>query len=264
MPQPKTNRSGSLCINAGPFEARLAESADEILQAQQLRYQVLFVDGGGQPSAQKVSVGADIDQWDANASHIIVTDSRTPDNRVVGTLRLISNLDLPPDLLFYTEQYFDLDGLRAHYGHVAEFGRFCVDPDTRSGVVLGLIWKIAVALILDRKIDLMFGSASFPGVEVEEHRNVFAYLGENSLAPDRLALSAKEASHSLADFRATDSAGDNPLRELPPLIRGYLKIGGRCSPQAIVDPVFNTTIVCVYVESANFSKVSTALVPNMP
>jgi len=53
------------------------------------------------------------------------------------------------------------------------------------------------------------------------------------------------------------------LRDMPPLVRGYLKLGARCSDSAIVDPEFNTTFVCIYVDAANFANTTTLLAPKV-
>ena len=173
-------------ITAGRYEVRLARTSHEIRLAQQLRYQVMYAEKGGRPDLHKVKEKADIDEWDPQAFHIIVTDKRAETLKIVGTLRLVSNLCLAPDQAFYTEHAFDISGLREHYDSLLELGRFCIDPGGRNGVILMLIWKYAMAFIATNKIGVMFGCASFPGTDIEAHREVLTYLHDNNLASPAL------------------------------------------------------------------------------
>ena len=93
--------TGLLPITAGPYEVRLARTSHEIRLAQQLRYEVMYAEKGGRPDLHKVKEKADVDEWDPHAFHIIVTDRRSDALKVVGTLRLVSNLMLPPEQPFY-------------------------------------------------------------------------------------------------------------------------------------------------------------------
>jgi putative hemolysin len=248
-------------ITAGPFEARLAQNAAELRKAQELRYQVLFESAGGSPDKARTDLAADVDPRDEFASHIVVLNTQDGASEVVGTLRLVSSLDLAKGRSFYTEDYFDLSKLRSKYSHVLELGRFCVDPATRGGIVLGLIWKVASAYILQQKVDLMFGCASFPGADIQLHRKALTFLLENGLAPESLRVPAIVPHHTLEDLRLAEDEPRSALRDMPPLVRGYLKMGAKSNAHAIVDPEFNTTFVCIYVDAANFAVASTPLAP---
>ncbi len=269
-PSPSTGSDAPVpSIHGGPFEARFATTPQELEQAQRLRYQVLFKDSNGNPDPEKAASGVDVDEWDANADHIIVCDNRentASGGKVVGTLRIASNKKLAPQQLFYTEQAFDLSNLRKRYDHIVELGRFCISPSTRNGIVLGLIWKLASAYILQREVELMLGCASFPGADASLHTREFGFLLAHAIAPQELAMPPVVANQvslqQLIDSTQCGSADAiGELRDMPPLVRGYLKMGARCSDSAIIDPVFNTTFVCIYVDAANFANTTTLLAP---
>jgi L-ornithine Nalpha-acyltransferase len=247
-------------VTAGRYEARLANSPQEILQAQKLRYQVMYAEKGGRPDLHKIKNKADIDQWDDCAHHIIVVDTREVPSKVVGTLRLVSNLSLAENQQFYTEQAFNLSALRDHYTSMLELGRFCIDPDGRNGVILMLIWKFAMQFIVTNRIEVMFGCASFPGTDINQHRDVLSYLYKNNLAPEAL-LPIPVTDHvkigSLVD-QTVDF--DEATKGIPTLLRGYLKLGARTSDTAIIDPVFNTTFICIYVDAKSMMSENTTLV----
>jgi len=89
-------------LSAGKYEVRLARTAEEVAAAQKLRYRVMYEERGGRPSLDKVVASADVDEWDDRAFHIIVVDKTSPALRVMGTLRLVSNLQLERRQRFYT------------------------------------------------------------------------------------------------------------------------------------------------------------------
>jgi len=242
-------------LKAGPYEVRMARNSQEVQSAQALRYQVMYAEKGGRPDLQKVKAQADIDQWDELAHHIIVLDTREQkalgkSPRVVGTLRLTSNKTLTQGQRFYTEGAFDLTGLRTHYDYLLELGRFCIDPDGRNGVILMLIWKFAMEFIITEKVEVMFGCASFPGTDIHAHQAALSYLYQNNLAHSGLMPTPKVEHISLADIAVPDVDFEASTRGIPTLLRGYLKLGARVSDAAVIDPIFNTSFLCIYVDAA--------------
>ncbi|MEM7218585.1 MAG: GNAT family N-acyltransferase [Pseudomonadota bacterium] len=246
-PQRSIERVAEPELRAGPFVARLARDGNEVRQAQALRYRVLLRDSGGQPGDEADAVEADIDEWDDIASHIIVRDTRSDDGLVVGTLRLVSSRELRPGQSFYTEHAFDVSALRSRFDHLIELGRFCVDPETRNGIVLGLIWKLAAQLIIEREADALFGCASFAGADVNLHLDALAFLYRECMAPEELNVTPRIAHVRLSELNLPPAAGSE--RSVPTLVRGYLKLGARSSDAAIVDAQFNTTFVCLYADA---------------
>lgn len=247
-------------VVAGHYEARLANSPQEVLQAQKLRYQVMYAEKGGHPDLHKVKNKADIDQWDECAHHIVVVDNKVKPSKVVGTLRLVSNLSLAEGQSFYTEEAFDLSALRDHYPSMLELGRFCIDPSGRNGAILMLIWKYAMQFIVTNKVDVMFGCASFPGTNIDEHRDVLTYLSNNNLAPEELMPIPVIDHVKLADIATKEVDFDDATKGIPTLLRGYLKLGAKTSDTAIIDPVFNTTFICIYVDAKSMLSENTSLV----
>jgi L-ornithine Nalpha-acyltransferase len=247
-------------IVAGRYEVKLASSAREILLAQKLRYQVMYQEKGGRPDLVKAKMKADIDEWDASAQHIIVLDRKGKTLKVVGTLRLVSNLTLKEGQRFYTEAAFDLSKLRNHYPCMLELGRFCIDQTGRNGAILLLIWKFAMQFIVTNRIDVMLGCASFPGTDIQSHREVFTYLYNNNLAPEALMPEPIKDYVEIENILINDVDFDVAARDVPTLLRGYLKLGARTSSAAIIDPVFNTTFLCIYVDASSMISKNTTLV----
>jgi putative hemolysin len=190
------------------------------------------------------------DEWDDIAYHVVVLD-RDDNNRIVGTVRLVSGDALKPGQRFYTESAFDLSRLLNHYSATLELSRACVSSRGRGGAILMLIWKFTMQFIAQNKYEVLFGCASFAGTDYLRHVEILSYLYHKHLADPNLMPIPREEVNSVAieEFEETPGKGKD-RGQVPTLLRGYLKIGARISDHAIIDPVFNTTFVAIYVDAA--------------
>ena len=251
-------------VIAGNYEVAFARSTAEIEASQALRYRVLFKEGKGSVTPEMEALGREVDQWDEFAYHVIVTDTKK--NMVVGSIRLVSTEKLPRGQKTYTEQYFDLSGLREHFQHPLELSRACVSSGKRDGVVLLLIWKFTMQFINDSGFDVMFGCASFNSTEYQRHAPILHYLKEHNLAPEGLMPRAIVDSHIKIDdivFNKNNEKNNDLFGErlkVPTMLRGYLKLGAKVSDAAIIDPNFNTTFLCIYVDAAEMRATDHVLV----
>lgn len=263
-PQPiGQSASVKLSFQAGPYLVRLAETRADIEAAQALRYRVFYQENHGSPTPEMVAAGREIDEWDDNAYHIIVTNSKS-DNAVVGTLRLVSNQRLNPGQEFYTEKAFNVDKLRHHYEKILELSRYCIIPGGRSGTILMLIWKFAMKFIIDNQYQLMIGCASFHDMDISKHTDILTYLHKHNPAPPHLCPTPKVDNHACLDQVSLDADKvdwEVAKSAVPTLLRGYLKLGARISNCAIIDPVFNSVFVCIYVDAADMLRDNHTLVP---
>ncbi len=237
-------------VQAGRYEVRFARTAGEIRGAQALRYRTLYVENQGRVTADMLQSGREEDEWDPIAQHVIVLDRSKLERPVVGTLRLVSKHALAPTQSFYTEHAYDISNLRARYSRILELSRFCIDKDGRSGAILMLIWKYTMQFIVAQRYELMLGCASFPGADIERHRCILTYLYRNNLAPAELQ-SRPVAGQSVPIRELLDDAGEweEAKQAVPTLLRGYLKVGAKIADSAIIDPVFNTVFVGIYVDA---------------
>jgi len=237
-------------MSAGHYDVRLAQSVEEIHAAQNLRYEVLFKESGGQVSREMLNAEREEDEWDEVAYHVVVLD-RKNNNEIVGTVRLVSGDALKPGQRFYTESAFHLDGLLSHYSSTLELSRACVSPKGRGGAILMLIWKFTMQFIAENKYEVLFGCASFAGTDYLDHVEILSYLYHEHLASPELMPQPRENANSVAIKEFEQKPGKGKARgQVPTLLRGYLKIGARISEHAIIDPVFNTTFVAIYVDAA--------------
>lgn len=236
-------------MSAGRYDVRLARSEEEIHEAQKLRYEVLFKESGGRITREMLNTEREEDEWDQVAYHVVVLDTKNNDH-VVGTIRLVSSTALAESQPFYTEHAFDLSGLRNRYGKLLELSRACVSSNGRGGAILMLLWKFTMQFIEQNEYDILFGCASFKGTDYREHTEILSYLYEKHLATKALMPKPKPAVKSVAikEFSETPGKGKN-RGKVPTMLRGYLKIGAHISDHAIIDSVFNTTFVAIYVDT---------------
>jgi putative hemolysin len=230
----------------------LADSEREIDAAQALRYRVFYQNMGAQPSAEARNLERDFDAFDPICDHLLIIDRSAGAGtlKVVGTYRLMRAGRARAALGFYSASEFDLSRLRNYPGEHLELGRSCVDPDYRSRFVLQLLWKGISDYLIANDITLMFGCASFPGTNLDDMAHALSFLAHNHTASEAWRPVAHADRYVPMNLLAPDQIDQRrALREIPPLIKGYLRIGGVVGDGAVVDPEFNTIDVCLLVES---------------
>ena len=233
---------------------RLARTPRDLAAAQRLRYGVFVEELGGDGPLVDHVARLERDDFDDIFDHLLLIDpARDADalDDVVGVYRL-----LPGDRLgagrFYSEGEYDLTALRTSGRRLLELGRSCVHADYRGGAAMLLLWNGLADYVLERDIEVMFGVASFHGTDVGPLREQLAYLHAHHLAPTALRVTARAAG-----FQRMDLPGPvekkTALAAMPALIRAYLRLGGFVGEGAWVDTVFNTTDVCLVMDTMRMS-----------
>ena len=244
----------------GPFEElrannlglRLAESPAEVEAAQALRFKIFYDEMGARADAETAAAGRDADAFDAVADHLLVLDHDLGDGpaAVVGTYRLIRRAAAAKLGRFYSESEYDIAPLLAYPGEVMELGRSCVAAPYRTRGTLQLLWRGIAGYVYRYRIDLMFGCASLPGTDLDALAPQLTYLHANHLAPPALRPRALASRHVPMDRMPLGAAETRAaLNDLPPLIKGYLRLGGFVGDGAVIDAQFNTTDVCIVVKT---------------
>ena len=242
-----------VAIRTGNFELRLAESEAEIEAAQALRYRVFYEEMAAAPTAEMAAARRDFDAFDRHCDHLLVIDHRhgTSAAGVVGTYRLLRRSAAAGAGRFYSADEFDISPLLAHPGEILELGRSCVGPDHRSRAVAQLLWRGIADYVLYHNITLMFGCASLPDVDTSRLAIPLSYLYHAHLAPPELR--ARALPDRYVDMRMLPADGFDQkaaLDGLPPLIKGYLRIGAFVGDGAVVDRQFGTTDVLIVLPVA--------------
>jgi putative hemolysin len=240
-------------LRAGNLEVRLACSEAEIVASQELRYRVFYEEMTAHPTEQMAREKRDFDDFDPHCDHLLVFDhSRGDDPRdaVVGTYRLIRRIAANRHGGFYTADEYDISKIVALEGEILELGRSCVGRDHRNRPTMQIMWRGITAYVHHYDIQIMFGCASLPGTDIAAHAEPLSYLHHFHMAPEMYrtrALPDRYVSMDLIPAEKIDRR--KTLSGLPPLIKGYLRLGGFIGDGAVVDEQFNTTDVCVLVKT---------------
>jgi putative hemolysin len=239
-------------VAGGNLRIRLAEDAAEIRAAQALRYRVFYESMAARPTPEMAAARRDFDSFDDYCDHLLVFDAErgTGPEAVVGTYRVMRREGATRRGQFYTSDEYEIGRLTSYPGEILELGRSCVDPTYRSGATMQLLWRGIAEYVFYHNISIMFGCASLPGTDPQDLRMPLAYLYHHHLAPPALRARAVPERYVSMDLLAPDQFTIAEARQaLPPLIKGYLRLGGFVGDGAVVDPDFGTTDVCVVVKT---------------
>nr|WP_246232753.1 GNAT family N-acetyltransferase [Aurantimonas aggregata] len=234
----------------GQLEVRLARSPAEVKAAQQLRYRIFYEEMSAQPSKFQKMTRRDRDGFDRYCDHLLVIDqSRTGPitERIVGTYRLMRSDAAALAGGFYTAQEFDIGPMLArHKGkRFLELGRSCVLKEYRGKRTVELLWQGIWSYVLAHDIDAMFGCASLAGTDPEALAARLAFLRENAAAPAEWHVRALPSRGTFLSSSVQIADPRRALADLPPLLKGYLRVGGYIGEGAVVDHQFGTTDVLV-------------------
>jgi putative hemolysin len=248
--EPKTGKP--VDIRAGDLELRLAETDAEIEAAQRLRYRIFYQEMAAKPTPEMAEKGRDFDSFDPFCDHLLVIDRRVGEGAagVVGTYRLLRRSRAADRGRFYSVDEYDIAPLVAHPGEVLELGRSCIGPEHRSRAAMQLMWRGIADYVMYHDVALMFGCASLPGIDPATHALPLSYLYYNHLAPEELrphALPSRHVDMRLMPRESIDVKA--ALLAMPPLIKGYLRLGGFVGDGAVIDTQFHTIDVCVIVKT---------------
>jgi L-ornithine Nalpha-acyltransferase len=254
---PELSQSGPIGeIRYGSLQVRLAETAADLDAVQRLRYRVFYEEMGAKPTPEMARFRRDFDDYDALCDHLmVIDDARGPGpDAVVGTYRLIRRSVAEKLGHFYSEAEYDIAKLKALPGEILELGRSCVDAGARNQATLQLLWRGNATYVFNHKIDLMFGCASLPGIDADALAVPLSFLHQHHLAPAELRPRAVPDRYVEMDRLPPGSYDAAAAGDLPPLIKGYLRLGGYVGEGAVIDRQFNTTDVSVVVECATVTE----------
>src|SRR5690606_26140560 len=247
----------------GDLEVRLAQSWADVRRAQRLRYDVFYNEMSARATFTTQMRGRDEDPYDAVCDHLLVVDTKLPcasgrdwgrqTPHVVGTYRVLRQEVAQRKLGFYTQGEYDIAPLIAAKPtyRFMELGRSCVLKPYRTKRTVELLWHGLWTYVREHKIDVMLGCASFEGVDPDAHAMALSFLYHHARAPeewrvrahDRLFVPMDRLPKEAVDPRAA-------LKAMPPLIKGYLRLGAVVGDGAVIDHQFGTTDVLIVLPVA--------------
>ena len=252
------SREGAVLGRLGALTVKLAETRAEIEAAKRLRYAV-FHEERGRKHTDSATADIDEDDFDAYCDHLIVVDgdagSQTSEPPVIATYRLMDQKMASRAGRFYSAGEYDIVPLLARHDKLSflEFGRSCVAPGYRDKRTVELLWHGSWAYVRRHGHDVMFGCASFEGTDPAAHAEALSLLGEQALAESDWQVAAIAPSVSLPVLRAEDYDARKALRSLPPILKGYLRLGAIFAGEAVIDHEFGTVDVLVILPVARLN-----------
>lgn len=217
------------------FVVSMARTEAEVREAQRLRYKVFVEEMGARLSCAEA--GVDKDMYDPFCDHLLVRDADT--SEVVGTYRILTPEQAQKIGGYYSENEFDLTRLSNLRERMVEVGRSCVHPDYRSGGVITLLWSGLAEYMLKNKYEYMIGCASISMADGGHNAaSIYNKVKVDCMSPiewrafPRCALPLESLDNHAESF-------------LPPLIKGYLRMGAYVCGDPAWDPDFNTADLLV-------------------
>lgn len=245
--------------DAGPaFTVRIAENEADLRAAQALRYDVFVRELGGGGAMVDHEAGLERDGFDAFADHLMVIDETR--GRVAGVYRLMRNDHAGAAGRFYSESEYDLAQLLGSGRRLLELGRSCLHHDYRGGMAMYYLWNGLADYVADHGIEILFGVASFHGTDIGALSEPLAHLNAAHLAPPDLRPRSRR--YQRMDLVPADRIDrKRAVLAIPPLIKAYLRLGGHVGDGAFVDHAFNTTDICLVLDTVRMNERQRRLYP---
>jgi putative hemolysin len=239
-------------VVAGDFEVRLAGTRAEIEAAQALRYRVFYEEMQAKPTPEMAAMKRDFDPFDEACDHLLVLDRRRGEGpeSIVGNYRLLRRAAAQQLGRFYSSAEYDIQKMIDYPGEVLELGRSCIAKDARNTSTMQMLWRGIALYAYHYDIKVMFGCPSFPGTDPTQHAQAMSYLYHHHLAPPEIRARALASRYVKMDMLERDSYdARKAMARVPPIIKGYLRLGGFVGDGAVIDPQFNTTDVFIIVKT---------------
>ncbi len=248
----EANEDRLVDIWTNSLHLRLAETLDEVKAAQTLRYRIFYEGTAAKATGEMAALKRDFDIFDDYCDHLLVFDRGLGDGpeAVIGTYRLMRREAAGRCGRFYTEDEYDIANLLNFPGDILELGRSCIAEKFRNGPTMQLLWRGVVEYVLAHDVGLLFGCASLPGVEPDRLALQLSFLYHHHLAPPALRTWALPERYVPMDRIPPEEIwASRAMQLLPPLLKGYLRVGGFIGEGAVIDYDFGTTDVCVVVKT---------------
>ena len=240
-----------------PYTLRLATTAEDLTAAQRLRYEVFIAELGGTGPLVDHAARLEKDAFDPFFDHLVLVDQRRDPGRldhVIGAYRVLPGDRRAAAGGFYSEDEYDLTPLLSSGRRLLELGRSCVHADHRGGTAMFHLWNGLADYVLERGIEILFGVASFHGTDVAALAEPLSWLHHHHLAPPEMRVRARPPHRQEMDLIPADQLDrKSAIAATPALIKAYLRLGGFVGDGAFVDRAFNTTDVCLVMDTGQMS-----------
>ncbi len=240
------------------FEIRFTKNKDELIESQRLRHKI-FIDEICDSNKKIVESRIEKDKFDDYYKHLIIIDHQDPTlhpkGKIIGVTRVMLSDEIHEDKGFYCSQEFNLTPIIATQKKCIEIGRTCIDPRYRNTLILHYLWIEIGAFCSNNGVELLFGVASFKGNSVNKISMALSFIHYEYLAPAEIrpkALKDGFIAMNIIQKNAIDKF--NALKQMPNLLKSYLRFGAKVGEGAFIDKELNTIDILVIVDVLNMIK----------
>ncbi len=228
-------------VDTDNFLVKLAENHEDVEKVQRLRYEVFNLEQGrGLKSAEKF--GIDFDEFDEYCLHLLALDKTS--GKIVGTYRAHLGCVANAAKGFYSSREYEIHGLYGIADKCIELGRTCVSPEFRSGAVIALLWAGITEILVRAKLRYMLGCVSLRETDPAIGWALHEYISKKypgcrdfTVSP-RPGFMLERPPQADIDRILSDEAGLR--RRIPPIFKGYLRLGGHICGEPALDKEFGT------------------------
>ncbi|NCQ25487.1 MAG: ornithine-acyl-ACP acyltransferase [Rhodobacteraceae bacterium CG17_big_fil_post_rev_8_21_14_2_50_63_15] len=241
------------------FRVQLAQTPEDLMAAQRLRYEVFVEELGGDGEMVDHVARLERDRFDPFFDHLLLVDD-AKGGELIGVYRVLRDDQAARAGQFYSEDEYDLTALQSSGRRLMELGRSCLARPYRGGRGMYHLWNALARYVAEHRIEILFGVASFHGTDVEKLAQPLSLLHHRHLAPSDMRVRARRDHYQRMDL-IEESRLDRPaaMLQVPALIKAYLRLGGYVGDGAYLDHAFNTTDVCLILDTANLTKAQKAI-----
>jgi len=231
------------------FTVRLARDEADLLAAQRLRYEVFVAELGGDGPLVDHEARLERDRFDTYFDHLLLADE-SRGGEIVGVYRVLRDDQAAKAGQFYSEDEYDIGVLRSSGRRVMELGRSCLAEGYRGGAAMYHLWNGLARYVAEHEIEILFGVASFHGTDLNDLAQPLSLLYHRHLAPDALRVRAVPEHFEPLNLMPEEKIDRlAAMLQVPALIKAYLRLGGFVGDGAFIDHTFNTTDVCLVMDT---------------
>jgi len=231
------------------FTVRLATDEADLHAAQRLRYDVFVSELGGDGPLVDHETRLERDRFDPFFDHLLLADE-SRGGAIVGVYRVLRDDQAEKAGQFYSEDEYNISLLKESGRRIMELGRSCLAEGYRGGAAMYHLWNGLAHYVAEHDIEILFGVASFHGTDQEKLAQPLSLLHHRHLAPEGLRVRAVAEHYQPLDLVAEDRIDRRAaMLQVPALIKAYLRLGGFVGDGAFVDRRFNTTDVCLVMDT---------------
>ena len=239
------------------YKVRQAMTPDDLIAVQKLRYEIFVIEMGAKEGDIDHIHKLEQDKYDPFCKHLMLIDvnrGSNPIEQIVGVYRILTQTGAKAAGGFYTATEFDLGPLLNSGRKIIELGRSCLRKSHRGGIAMLHLWQALNNFVREEKAEVLFGTASFQGTDIQSFVQPFSLLHNEYLTPKKIRPKAIASAYvPLNQLEVSQIERVKALKAMPALIKAYLRLGGGVADGAFIDYKFNTIDVCMILDIAKMN-----------